>query len=852
MAELSRTAHAVPDRQPDVWERVPARNRNFTGREDLLVKLRQGISTVTAVVPQPQALQGLGGVGKTQLAVEYAHRYRSHYDLVWWIPSDQRVLVPPALAMMAPVLGLPPASATGVEEAAEAVRRALQSGEPYHRWLLIFDNAEEPGDIEAFIPRGPGHVLITSRNPQWENHFETLQVDVFSREESVDFLRKRLNRELPERDASLLADKLGDLPLALEQAGALQYETGMSVDEYIEQLEQETRRLLNVNRASAYPMSMTAAWRVSVTQLEDRLPEAIKVLRCCAFFGPEPIPRDVFRKGSRILPQDENTTDLPLSAILSDPITLSKALGELRRFALARIDPQSRTIQVHRLVQALLRDDLTEADKQRTRHEVHLLLAGAVPPRPELTGRWEEFEELVAHIVPSGLAECSASQVREFALNCVRYLYERGNYQPALDFVDGFIEMWSTADGPLHKDVLVAQTHRCNILRALGRYTEDYETGRDTLGKMRESLGWEHPDTLWAANGHGGALRARGDFRAARELDESTMAAYQKTRGPAHPDTLRAMHNLSHDYALTSNYTRARELHQKTFREQSAANEGVGRNALLLSWTGLARALRLSGYYAEACDFGQEAFEYGMQQLSLDHLATLLAAKDLSIAHRRAGDLAEALDLARGTHARFQRIFGDGHPDTMAAAVNLSNTLRTVGETDQAFEIAQEVVPRYPLVFGERHPFTHACRSNLAILHRLRGNADKARALDEAALAGLDETIGRNHHYSLACAVNLANDLAVLEEPARARKLGEETLDQLRKVLGEEHHLTLACAANLALDLRAVGADKEADLLRADTLSRFEQPGVSATDPPDFVAIYEGRRVNADFDPPPI
>ncbi|GIH80225.1 FxSxx-COOH system tetratricopeptide repeat protein [Planobispora longispora] len=840
------------DRQPEVWEKVPPRNRNFTGREELLGRLRHKANTVTAVVPQPQALQGLGGVGKTHLAVEYAWRYRSHYDLVWWIPSDQRVLVPSALAAMAPHLGLPPASATGVEEAADAVRRALESGEPYRKWLLIFDNAEEPGQIEEFIPRGPGHVLITSRNPHWENHFETLQVDVFDREESLEFLRKRLHRDIPAKDSSVLADRLGDLPLALEQAGALQYETGMAIDEYIEQLDRQTRNLLSANRAPGYPMSMTAAWRVSVSLLEDRLPEAIKVLRCCAFFGPEPIPRDVFRRGNQVLLREDGPGASQLAAVLSDPIMLSKTLGELRRFALARIDPETRTIQVHRLVQALLRDDLPEEERAKARHEVHLLLAGAAPASPETTGKWSEFNELVAHIIPSGLAECTDPRVREFALNSVRYLYQAGSYQPALGFVDEFIGRWTAADGPRHKDVLVARVHRGNILRGLGRYTEDYESTGKTLREMRDALGPEHPETLWAAAGYGGSLRARGEFLPARELDEETLAAHERLFGRENPMTLRALHNFALDYALTSDYARSRDLHRDAYRGQSNVREGVSENAFLLSLNGLARSVRLSGDYKEACDLGDEAYEYGLQRLSPDHPTTLHAARDLSIARRRAGNLAEALELARETHVRLKRILGDGHPDTMAAAINVSNTLRTAGETDEAFMIAEGTVRRYPEVFGEEHPFTHACRINLAILYRLRGDADRARTIDEAALERLAAQLSRRHHYSLTCAVNLATDLATLGEPARAREIGEETLERLRKVFGPDHHLTLICTSNLILDLRAVGADEEADLLHSDTRRRFDPPGGSATDPPDLVAVYEGRRVDCDFDPPPI
>ncbi|MEU8379824.1 FxSxx-COOH system tetratricopeptide repeat protein [Streptosporangium sp. NPDC048865] len=843
MVELSHAAHTVPERQPEIWEKVPPRNRNFTGRDDLLLKLRQGISTVTAVVPQPQALQGWGGVGKTHLAIEYAHRYRSHYDLVWWIPADQRVLVPSALAAMAPYLGLPPVSATGVEEAAEAVRRTLQSGDPYRRWLLIFDNAEEPGQVAEFIPRGPGHVLITSRNPKWEDHFETLQVDVFTREESVAFLKKRLRREVPDDDASRLAEQLGDLPLALEQAGALQYETGMSVDEYLEQLTEQASRLLGANRAPGYPLSMTAAWKVSVSLLEDRLPEAITVLRCCAFFGPEPIPRDVFRKGNKaVVPR--------LSAILSDPILLATALSELRRFALARIEPATRTIQVHRLVQALLRDDLPEEDQREIRHEVHVLLAGSAPHDPDDTDKWRSFEELVAHVAPSGLEECTDPQSRSFAMRMVRYLYRSGNYQSAHLFITSFIRRWTEIYGPDHPDVLVAHRHLGNILRGLGQYARAYEVDHETLDKMNEILGPEHAETLSTINGYAASLRARGEFLAARTLDQESRATHLNGPGPDSASTLRVVYNLALDYALTSDYMEARRLHQETYLAQSDAADGISKGTLLLSWNSLARAVRLCGDYTEACDLGEEAYAYGVQELTLDHHYTLLTAKDLSIAKRRAGEISEALELAHDTHARFQRLFGDAHPDTMAAAINLSNALRTAGDIDEAFAIAQKTVARYPEVYGPDHPYTNACLGNLAILHRLRGDIAPARALNEEARTGLVAKVSRNHHYSLSCAVSLQSDLAALGEVDEARLLGEDTLRRMRDLLGENHFLSLACASNLVLDLRATGAEKEAETLRTDTMRRYERP--LEIGHPDALFASEGRRIDCDFDPPPI
>ena len=185
---------------PRIWGNVPQRNMNFTGRAEILTQLREGMEStegspsVTAVLPGaplPKALQGWGGVGKTAIAIEYAHKYQSDYELIWWIQADQLPLVRSSLAALAGPLGLEAAGATGIEAASATVLDALRRGEPCRRWLLVFDNADEPDELNEIIPRGTGHVLITSRNNRWQSRIKTVPVDVFTRAESMEFLAKR-------------------------------------------------------------------------------------------------------------------------------------------------------------------------------------------------------------------------------------------------------------------------------------------------------------------------------------------------------------------------------------------------------------------------------------------------------------------------------------------------------------------------------------------------------------------------------------------------------------------------------------------------------------------------------------
>jgi tetratricopeptide (TPR) repeat protein len=829
---------------PRIWGGVPQRTKNFTGREDILDGLRQRVSDqVTAVLPQ--ALQGMGGVGKTALAIEYAHRYRSEYDLVWWISADQPALVRSSLAALAEPLGLPSATQTGIDTAAAAVLNELRQSQPSARWLLVFDNADQPEDLNEIIPRGPGDVLITSRNHRWQSVVETVEVDVFSRDESTNFLAKRVPKGIDESEAAKLAEELGDLPLALEQAGALQAETGMSVEEYRRLLREHVAELMDEGKSPEYPRSMTAAWKLSVSTLDRQMPQAVELLRCCAFFGPEPIPRDIFRRGTQ--PGETRAGEL-----LANPILLARAIRELARFALVKID--GRSIQVHRLIQALLREELNPEERASYRHEVHLILAAGAPKNPDDNRLWPFYSELVAHVTSPAtqLEKCQEKVGRNFALDMVRYLYRSGDRQSAQAFARRFVEQWTKDSGPDDPAVLDAQRHLGNALRDLGRYAEAFPIISETLDRARRTLGERNPLTLTLTNSFAADLRARGEFARARDLDVESLRLHTEALGDLNAHTLRVKSNLALDLGLNSDYPGARNLAEETFTAQSSESSSeVSPTDVLISWSGLARALRLCGSYSDARDVGQDAHDYGREVLGPEHYWTTRTLNDLSISLRlMASAYDEALEVAKDVFSRCTRLFGTNHPDTLAAAISLTNIQRTLGLTDEAVALAIETVDSYPMIYGPEHPYNYGCSGNLALMRRVSGNPAKARELNEEALAGLDKRLTRDHHYSLTVATNLASDFALLGETAKARELGEDTLARLRELMGNDHPLTLGCAANLAVDLRADGANETAEQLRGDILERYA--ATLGPEHPDAKNAEEGRRLDFDFDPPPI
>ena len=840
-----------------IWGNVPPRNKNFTGREDILAQLRASAPGQTALEePRARVLQGFAGVGKTAVAIEYAYRYSFNYDLVWWVPADQTALVRSSIAALAFRLGLDTARATGIDYAAAAVLDTLRRGEPYRRWLLIFDHADQPEELNDLIPRGPGDVLITSRNERWQALFETIPLDVLTRRESLEFLAKRAPGALVPPDAEALAEALGDLPLALEQAGGMIAEAGMPVQDYLRLHREHVSSIMAEGKPHDYPMSMTAAWKLSVAMVQEQLPQARELLRCCAFFGPDPIPRDLFPRGS-------SAADTVLGGLLADPILLSQAIRVLSRFALIRV--QGRDISVHRLVQALVRDDLDAREQDAYRHEVHALLAASLREDPGNPDRWPFYRELVPHVRSpvTGLVRSQDPGARATVLNILGFLYLSGDLAACRSLAEEAAAQWTDDSGPYTPDVLGAQRIVGDVLRQLGLYADAARMTESALAAVREVLGDHDPLTLALRKSAGADMRARGDFIAALRLDEETWHLHEEIFGSAEPRSLEILLNLAIDHGLTGRYASARDLCQRVFtsRDTTAPVE------TLTSWTTLAWVLRKSGDIEGAMNTSEEARDYAHEYLGPEHYASLRAMIEVSIALRLSGRYIESLETAEAAIRQCAQLFtgsdsvtlgvgaysvlsAEGYPLTLAAAISLSSSLRAADRLDEAAGLAEAVVYTAQATYGPDHPFTHGCTGDRALLLRATGDPQAACRLNESALAGLDASLGRDHEYSLTVAANLASDLAMLADTARARDLGRDTLSRLRSLLGESHPLTLGCAANLAADIRAHGASGEAEEVQADMLRRYV--GLLGEDHPTTRAVMAGDRLDFDFDLPPI
>jgi len=810
---------AKADGAPKVWN-VPGRNVRFTGRDEMLTGMRRRIAGGLRTVIIPVALRGLGGVGKTQLALEFAHRFKTDYDVVWWIDAEQLELIDLSLARLANEMGL--AIIGNAPDDALQAREALRRGEPYARWLLVFDNAAEPDNLLRYLPDpgAGGHLLITSRDQAWAGVAATVEVDVYTRAESVARLTSVV-RHITRQDAETIAELVGDLPLAVESAAAWLATTGTPASTYLEALQAETLRVLSLEQPRGYALPVAAVWSLSLKRLREQAPAAARLLELASFMSPDGIATELFYTPTAIgalRAVDEQVTDA---------LAIGDLVRSIARLSLMRVDMND--LRVHRLVQEAVCAQLNGWESDATVHEVHRILFAA-RPEPEMIDDpavWPRYALLWHHLAPSNAVLCDEEPVRELMIDRVRFLWNIGEYHRALQLARPILDRWTRrveklTDKPedsalLHRQLLALQAQITAVLRAEGNLDEAYDLDAETLARQKELLTDDHPDTLETSIGMAADLRGRGEFDGALVMDQRTYADMLKILGPEHPRTLSAASNLALSSRLVGDITRARKLDTETLTIRRAVLGQYHPNTL---WSLASCGLDLlaEGRYEESVPLLTESMKGLLDSLGQARPSTLRAATMLAWALGKAGRSDEAIELAEITTAHYTEKYQPHHPDallctmTLAAAISAKSMSRQDQgrKGHQAIRAAHLALAGLEARLGALHPSTLACANNTAIYERRAGHPTEARALLERAHEGLTRNLGRQHPNSCAASANLATCMAHAGQLDEAQSLERQALVDLTATIGADHPDTRAVAHNLAATLRALGRRREA------------------------------------------
>ncbi|HKQ08850.1 MAG TPA: tetratricopeptide repeat protein, partial [Blastocatellia bacterium] len=547
------------------------RNPFFTGRDEILWALRRTFDSGNAIaLTQTSSISGLGGIGKTQTAVEYAYRYRDKYKSLLWARADSRESLISDFTDIAKLLNLVEINVPYQSTVTSAVREWLASSED---WLLILDNADDPQIIQEFLPEThAGHILLTSRAPTLDYRDITgrIEEDLMSVDEAAEFVVKRAGQSIQGSVGGgavpALTGQLEYLPLALDQAGAYIAKQECGFNEYLLRYRQRRIELLNQaghDRTGKYPASVRATLSLSLEKVKQESVDAATTLQISAFLNPDRIPIEllsigVSELGPQFFPQ--------LGRGELRPFALEEVLRPLIEYSLIYYNDDLQTYDVHRLVQAIIKDGM-DTDSQRQWAGKAIQIVNRAFPKSQPLGL-NECERFMTQ------AEACARLIDEWKFDSMEaasllsktgdYLSRRGRFSEASHLYQRSLKIIERIVGPDHPDVATGLTNLANLYRSQGKYAEAEPSLMRALEIRERVLGPDHPDVAVSTSNLANLYQAQGRYEEAESLYYRSLTINERSLGPEHPSVAISLNNLATLYREQAKYAEAESLYLRS------------------------------------------------------------------------------------------------------------------------------------------------------------------------------------------------------------------------------------------------------------------------------------------------
>lgn len=785
------------------WSVPFPRNPYFTGREEILEALHTQLGVGQAIaLTQSSALHGLGGIGKTQIALEYAYRYALEYSAVFWIEAEQVETVCSSFLRVARLLQMPGYQQDDQQQAITAVQRWLTK---QGQWLLIWDNLEAMELLPHFLPpTRQGTVLITTRHQALGTLAYGLELSPMEQAEGITFLLRRakiphagangasfqpLQVRSPTEYAAAenLVMTLGGLPLALDQAGAYIEETGCTISSYLQQYERQQRYFLERRGAfpNDHPQPVLSTLRLVCQQAAQDAPLAFELARCCAFLYPDAIPEEIFCEGASHL-------TAILGPTVADPIQFDLALAVLQTFSLVRRDRETRLLSFHRLVQVILREEMSRQEQEhRLTCLIHALNALFPSPSPELPmDTWETGERLLPHVIVCVNAiadDCQDQELAEVLQKAAAYLMLRGQHERAASLYQRAFQLLEQCLGPEHPRVGSLLDQLADLYRVQGQYGRAEALFKRSLSLLEQALGPEHLEIASPLHGLAFLYVYQGKYIQAEPLFQRALHVREQALGPEHPDVAKTLSSLGILYQEQGYYEQAVVLSQHALQifERHWGPEHPMLGNFLNNQGDLYREM---GKYEQAEPFCKRAIHLFERTLGPEHTNVGFALDTLAALYCAWGKYEQAGPLYHRALYIFTQTFGPEHHMVSYALNGLAVLSREQGQYEEAELLFQRSLQMREQSFGQNHPETAQTLHDLASLRKSQGDISGANDFAKRAYSIRSEKLGEAHPKTLATArllVQLREGLNEAQEKITPEQRGATTSDVCR-----EAHLT--------------------------------------------------------------
>jgi tetratricopeptide (TPR) repeat protein len=653
------------------------RNNYFTGRDSIFEDICSGFEN-GSTISLTQIITGMGGLGKTQTALEYAYRYACKYDYIWWVQAETEATVLMAYKNFVVKMGLLNEERQNNEVIIETVLNWVDS---HGKWLFIYDNADNIAGNTPWLPRNNReNILITTRDRQ-NNIGKTVNVDVFGKEEAIAFLEKRTEIE-DSSDALKLADRLGYLPLALEQAAAYIKINAITYMEYLSLLEDCGFRVLEkIDGVINYESPIAATLEVSFKKIE--LEASMQLLYLCSYMAPENIDETLFSENSGLLPP-------PLKEMMVDNLKKNDVWGQLTRYSLLKKQGNEKGYSMHRLLQEIVRDKIGN-ELQWAQVCLSIFRKSYDFEYGDIESH-NRFLNLTPH-VEAFLNVAKTILTTEEEQEKAAYLYYNGgvgnrhlgNYSRALELYRNASTIYEKVLGKEHLNTATTYNDMAIVFHAQGEYDKALEYYNYALPISEKVLGKEHPNTANIYNNMAAVFRTQGGYGKALEYYNYALPISEKVLGREHPNTAIIYNNIAEVFRVQGNYDKALEycgyalaIHEKILGKEHPNTA--------TNYSSMALVFYAQGNYTKAFEYYGHALTIYEKILGKEHPDTARIYNSMAVIFKDQGAYDKALEYCGYALVIREKILGKEHPDTATTYNNMAIVFHDNGDYDKALE----------------------------------------------------------------------------------------------------------------------------------------------------------------------
>ena len=780
-------------------------------------------------------LVGMHGCGKSQLASDLAQWCeKQEWSLVAWINAASRESTKSDLVELAQRLPIDRSDKPTQDQLINRCLDYFKSANATDR-LIIFDNVEDINDLTGLVPRGDGlRVVVTTTDKRgWrQQSWKVLELGVFSRKDSIKCLL-RITDSKDREAANAVAQKLGDLPLAIVQAGATACEEDWTLKKYLVRLKRYSSSIVIKRvRGDAYTEGVSNALFMAVDVALDKLggderEVARRQLGGLAVLAQSGVPTRWIDPLSYNADQEENNPDI------ADENAHSALTGLVKMSVVQQSADDGKSLtMLHRLQAQVLRENWGKG--KTATHEEAFDAAVEILSRTEYeqlpskaTHAWRrEISDLIAQLSAIAIQDYSRllfkrEQVRSYLNRAFNYADDLGLVYEAVE-LDVAVAVVEDVLGPDHPDTLTVRNNLAGAYDSVGRFGEAIDAWEELLPDCERVLGPDHPVTLTVRNNLAFVYKSVGRFGEAIDAWEELLPDCERVLGPDHPVTLTVRNNLAVAYKSAGRFGEAIELFEQVLAERERVL-GPDHPDTLNTRNNLVHAYDSTGPLAEVIDACEELLLDCQRVLGADHPDTLNIRNNLAHAYKTAGRFSEAIELYEQVLAECERLLGADHPDSLNTRNSLADAYGSVERFAEAIDAWEELLPDCERVLGPDHRVTLNTRNNLALAYRSVGRFGEAIDAWEELLPDCERVLGPDHRVTLTVRNDLAGAYKSAGRFGEAVDAWEELLPDCQRVLGPDHPDTLAVRNHLALAYRSVGRFGEVIELYEQVLAERER-----------------------------